>query len=74
MRMYLDCCLTEGGILVCKQKLTKKPYPMQMMLNDWIDFYRNIPTIVNNSNDHQSNSKSTNDTTNLNYISDEESD
>lgn len=34
MRQYLDCVLTEEGVLVCKQKLTKKPYPMMQMINE----------------------------------------
>jgi len=79
MRQYLDCCVTEEGILVAKQKLQiKKPFPMQQMINEWIDFYR-IPSVnCNTSVNEQSNSvpKSTNDTSKLNpYISaDEDSD
>ena len=73
MRQYLDVMISEEGILVCKQKLTKKPYPIQMMINEWIDFYRNIPVSnCKKSSNEQTNSKSTNDTTN--YISEEESD
>lgn len=81
MRQYLDCCVTEEGTLVCKQKLQiKKPYPMMMMINEWIDYYRNILTNSKSTNEQTTNSsivtKSTNDTTNLNaYISaDEDSD
>ena len=75
MRQYLDCVLTEEGVLVCKQKLTKKPYPMMQMINEWIDFYRNIPmNCSGKASNEQPSPKCTNDTTNnLNY-SDEESD
>ena len=74
MRQYLDCVLTEEGVLVCKQKLTKKPYPMMQMINEWIDFYRNIPVghCSGKASNEQLSSKCTNDTAN-NY-SDEESD
>lgn len=83
MRQYLDCCVTEEGVLVSKQKLQiKKAFPMQMMINEWLDYYRNIPMVncnTNTSNEQSNNSivtKSTNDTTNLNpYLSaDEDSD
>lgn len=76
MRQYLDCCVTEEGLLVCKMKLNKRPFSVQQMINEWIDFYRSMP-VVNCSNDcklitsseHETSSpKITNDTTN--YLSD----
>lgn len=49
---------------------------MMQMINEWIDFYRNIPVVGHCSgkgSNEQSSPKCTNDTTN-NYDSDEESD
>ena len=42
MRQYLDCCLTENGTLVAKQKLGRNPYLMQQMIGEWVDYYRTL--------------------------------
>lgn len=42
MRQWLDCCVTEGGILVAQQKIPKRPLLVAQMLEKWLDFYRTL--------------------------------
>jgi hypothetical protein len=42
MRQYLDCCVTESGLLVAKQKISRNPYLMQQMVSEWVEHYRNV--------------------------------
>ncbi|XP_054168682.1 ubiquitin thioesterase zranb1-like [Oppia nitens] len=43
MRQWLDCCVTTGGILAAKQKIPRKPLLVAQMMDEWLDFYRNLP-------------------------------
>ncbi len=54
MRQWLDCCVTTGGILAAKQKIPRKPLLVAQMMDEWLDFYRNltqtsIPLTVKNN-------------------------
>ncbi|RWS24637.1 Ubiquitin thioesterase Zranb1-like protein, partial [Leptotrombidium deliense] len=55
MRQWLDCCVIEG-IPVAKQKFGKRPLSVAQMLEDWLNFYRNIKatptTLSHNSAAH----------------------
>jgi ubiquitin thioesterase ZRANB1 len=42
IRQWLDCCVTNGGILVAKQKIPRKPLLVAQMMDEWLDFYRNL--------------------------------
>ena len=43
IRQWLDCCVTTGGILAAKQKIPTKPLLVAQMMDEWLDFYRNLP-------------------------------
>ncbi|KAF8767344.1 Ubiquitin thioesterase Zranb1 like protein [Argiope bruennichi] len=52
MKQWLDCCVTEGGILVAQQKILKRPYLVAQMIEEWLAFYRGLmrrPTIHHSS-------------------------
>lgn len=42
IRQWLDCCVTEGGILVAQQKIPKRPVLVSQMLEEWLDVYRSL--------------------------------
>ncbi|XP_076362117.1 ubiquitin thioesterase Zranb1-like [Tachypleus tridentatus] len=42
IHQWLDCCVTEGGILVAQQKVPKRPLLVAQMIEEWLDFYRNL--------------------------------
>lgn len=42
IRQWLDCCVTEGGILVAQQKIPKRPVLVAQMLEEWLDVYRSL--------------------------------
>ncbi|XP_064465710.1 ubiquitin thioesterase ZRANB1-like [Ornithodoros turicata] len=42
MRHWLDCCVTEGGILVAQQKVPRQPHLVQQMVDEWLDVYRKL--------------------------------
>ncbi|EOA97305.1 Zinc finger Ran-binding domain-containing protein 1, partial [Anas platyrhynchos] len=45
LREWLDCCVTEGGVLVAMQKSSRRrnhPLVTQMMVEKWLDRYRQI--------------------------------
>ncbi|XP_015911224.1 ubiquitin thioesterase Zranb1 isoform X2 [Parasteatoda tepidariorum] len=52
MKQWLDCCVTEGGILVAQQKILKRPYLVAQMIEEWLGLYRGLvrrPTIHSSS-------------------------
>lgn len=42
MREWLDVCTTDGQILVAQQKLTKKPLLVAQMIEEWLNYYRQL--------------------------------
>ncbi|KFM58883.1 Ubiquitin thioesterase Zranb1, partial [Stegodyphus mimosarum] len=42
MKQWLDCCVTEGGILVAQQKISKRPLLVAQMVEEWLAFYRGL--------------------------------
>jgi len=42
MRQWLDVCVTDGGLLVAQQKLSKRPLLVAQMLEEWLNHYRRI--------------------------------
>ena len=34
---WLDCCLTDSGVLVAKMKVNKRPLLVRQMLDEWSD-------------------------------------
>lgn len=42
MKQWLDCCVTEGGILVAQQKILKRPHLVAQMIEEWLAFYRGL--------------------------------
>lgn len=42
MKQWLDCCVTEGGILVAQQKIPRRPLLVAQMIEEWLDFYRSL--------------------------------
>lgn len=43
---WLDCCFTEGGLLVAKQRLTKPPLLVRQMVDEWLQRYRSLAQMV----------------------------
>ncbi|EDV94568.1 ubiquitin thioesterase trabid [Drosophila grimshawi] len=46
MRQWLDVCVTEGGLLVAQQKLSKRPLLVAQMLEEWLNHYRRIAQVI----------------------------
>ena len=42
LRAWLDVCVTEGGVLVAQQALTKPPLNVAQMTQEWINHYRRL--------------------------------
>ncbi|KAL9983666.1 hypothetical protein ACROYT_G005875 [Oculina patagonica] len=42
LREWLDCCVTEGGVLVAQQKVTPRPALLNQLIDDWLDRYRRL--------------------------------
>ena len=42
LREWLDCVMTDGGLLVARQRLPKPPTQVCHMLDDWLDRYRRL--------------------------------
>lgn len=42
LRQWLDCCETEGGILVAQQRLHKRPLLVAQMVEEWLNHYRRL--------------------------------
>lgn len=42
LREWLDCCVTEGGILVAQQKVSSRPALLNQLIDDWLDRYRKL--------------------------------
>ncbi|XP_074642844.1 ubiquitin thioesterase zranb1-A-like [Tubulanus polymorphus] len=49
MHEWMDCCQTTGGLLVAQMKVGKKPGLVRQMIDEWLDFYRRLSHVVNNS-------------------------
>ena len=51
IRQWLDCSFISG-VLVAKQKIPKKPILVAQMMEEWLDFYRNLTpaTLAHNVN------------------------
>ena len=43
---WLECCVTNNGILVCKQRLSKPPLLVRQMVDEWLHWYRNLAQVV----------------------------
>ncbi|UYV75778.1 ZRANB1 [Cordylochernes scorpioides] len=43
MRQWLDCCVTESGILVAQQRIPKRPLLVAQMVEEWLELYRGGP-------------------------------
>ncbi|XP_013403121.1 ubiquitin thioesterase ZRANB1 [Lingula anatina] len=46
LRDWLDCCVTDGGLLVAQQKFGKQPTQVRQMMDEWLDRYRKIAHVV----------------------------
>ncbi|ALC45818.1 trbd [Drosophila busckii] len=46
MRQWLDVCVTDGGLLVAQQKLSKRPLLVAQMLEEWLNHYRRIAQVI----------------------------
>ncbi|XP_076060831.1 ubiquitin thioesterase trabid [Oratosquilla oratoria] len=42
LRSWLEVCVSEGGILVAQQHLTKKPLTVAQMTEEWLNHYRRL--------------------------------
>jgi len=46
LRKWLDCCVTESGILVAQVKIYKRPLLVRQMVDEWLNYYRNLAQII----------------------------
>ncbi|KAG0722582.1 Ubiquitin thioesterase trabid [Chionoecetes opilio] len=42
LRQWLEVCVSEGGVLVAQQRLTKKPLAVAQMMEEWLNHYRRL--------------------------------
>lgn len=42
IRQWLDCCVTEGGLLVAQQKVPRSPHLVLQMVDQWLEAYRKL--------------------------------
>lgn len=42
IKQWLDCCVTEGGLLVAQQKVPRSPHLVLQMLDQWLEAYRKL--------------------------------
>uniref|UniRef100_T1IIP4 ubiquitinyl hydrolase 1 n=1 Tax=Strigamia maritima TaxID=126957 RepID=T1IIP4_STRMM len=45
LRQWLDCCVTEGGLLVAQQKIQKRPLLVAQLIEEWLNHYRRLNEI-----------------------------
>lgn len=43
---WLECCVTDGGLLVAKQRLAKPPHLVRQMADEWLHRYRSLAQMV----------------------------
>ena len=36
-REWLDCCVTDGGLLVARQKIPQRPLLVKQMMDAWLE-------------------------------------
>lgn len=46
MREWLDCCVTDSGLLVAQMKIPKRPLLVRQMMDEWLDRYRRLATLM----------------------------
>ncbi|ELU04077.1 hypothetical protein CAPTEDRAFT_178164 [Capitella teleta] len=46
LREWLDCEVTEGGLLVARQCLSKPSIPVRQMLDDWLERFRRLAHVM----------------------------
>ena len=51
LREWLDCCITDGGTLVAKQRLGKPPHLVSQMVDEWLQRYQSLAQMVHSSSD-----------------------
>ncbi|XP_064089647.1 ubiquitin thioesterase zranb1-like [Macrobrachium nipponense] len=42
LRQWLEVCVSEGGVLVAQQHITKKPLTVAQMTEEWLNHYRRL--------------------------------
>ncbi|XP_037576842.1 ubiquitin thioesterase trabid-like [Dermacentor silvarum] len=42
IKQWLDCCVTEGGLLVAQQKVPRSPHLVLQMVDQWLEAYRKL--------------------------------
>ncbi|KAI0207295.1 Ubiquitin thioesterase zranb1-B [Lamellibrachia satsuma] len=44
--MWMDCHMTDGGLLVAEQQLTTRPELVRQMVDEWLDRYRQLAQVI----------------------------
>ena len=44
--MWMDCHMTDGGLLVAEQQLTARPELVRQMVDEWLDRYRQLAQVL----------------------------
>jgi len=45
LRQWMDCCVTEGGLLIAQQKIQKRPLLVAQLVEEWLNHYRRMNEI-----------------------------
>ena len=46
LRSWMDCLVTQSGLLVAQMPVQKRPLPVQGMLDEWLQRYRHLAHLV----------------------------
>ena len=46
LREWMDCCVTDSGLLVAHMKIPKRPLLVRQMMDEWLDRYRRLATLM----------------------------
>ena len=49
LKEWLDCCVTDGGVLVATMKTRRRHGHVRQMTDEWLDYYRRLAHNSGNS-------------------------
>lgn len=48
LQQWLDCAVTDNGLLVARMKIDKRPLLVRQMMDEWLDRYRRLAHLMQN--------------------------
>ena len=46
LQQWLDCAVTDSGLLVARMKIDKRPLTVRQMMDEWLDRYRRLAHLM----------------------------